>query len=419
MERFCRLFADINHFWSNTNDNEHTPTQPVGSPPEQRDSNGMYIPSVCDVLDVQVLLSKLMKDAPLEIVEIVLDFAEYWPCVETTFNANTNGETVAYNNSDTFVLRSPPICAGGTLIPDAEPSEEEPQPAQPTGFLRRPRNNYRTIPLTTRTERPSRLPDKAGKRKQTALDALLQHSSNTLPEPRLLHPVRKIIWTLQSHDQGWSGEAAHTQGTYAASYTWFTAGIERPHAITLHPPPPHTSSPERPSATTQTFTPTANAIPSSELTSLTCLLSWPDQTPIDVYTPWLPDARETSIIALLPPHQRTYYTVPTTDDTFSKGDRLNHPYTLQRNVQAKRETTEHVIEWRWDDDYDGEGGGEDLADAGWGPQLKAEGRGERSADGKFVRTLERGDCVTLWAHARFPGWANTVVGAKVQVFFKI
>jgi hypothetical protein len=42
----------------------------------------------------------------------------------------------------------------------------------------------------------------------------------------ILHPVRKIVFEICSHDQGWSGELE--KGTYWYSYTWFEAALVCP-----------------------------------------------------------------------------------------------------------------------------------------------------------------------------------------------
>lgn len=44
------------------------------------------------------------------------------------------------------------------------------------------------------------------------------------PLPKLQGPVRKIVFNITSHDQGWSSE---TGGLYENSWTWFEAGLER------------------------------------------------------------------------------------------------------------------------------------------------------------------------------------------------
>lgn len=43
--------------------------------------------------------------------------------------------------------------------------------------------------------------------------------------PELLHPVRKIVFTVESRDQGWSSR--ERSGQYINSWTWFEAGLER------------------------------------------------------------------------------------------------------------------------------------------------------------------------------------------------
>jgi hypothetical protein len=42
--------------------------------------------------------------------------------------------------------------------------------------------------------------------------------------PTLEHPVRKIVFTITSRDQGWTHQQ---KGTYESSWTWFEAGLER------------------------------------------------------------------------------------------------------------------------------------------------------------------------------------------------
>ena len=47
------------------------------------------------------------------------------------------------------------------------------------------------------------------------------------PAPELEHPVRKIVFDIESHDQGFSSHHPESRGTYNHSYTWFDAGLER------------------------------------------------------------------------------------------------------------------------------------------------------------------------------------------------
>ena len=54
-----------------------------------------------------------------------------------------------------------------------------------------------------------------------------KHFEQSLGEamPLLRNPVRKIVFTIKSRDQGWGGGA--NGATYHGSYTWFEAGLER------------------------------------------------------------------------------------------------------------------------------------------------------------------------------------------------
>lgn len=46
------------------------------------------------------------------------------------------------------------------------------------------------------------------------------------PTPKLVHPVRKVVFTIKSKDQGFV-DGGQNAGTYNASWTWFEAGLER------------------------------------------------------------------------------------------------------------------------------------------------------------------------------------------------
>lgn len=47
------------------------------------------------------------------------------------------------------------------------------------------------------------------------------------PMPKLEHPVRKVVFTIKSKDQGWGGPRQKGPSPYEASWTWFEAGLER------------------------------------------------------------------------------------------------------------------------------------------------------------------------------------------------
>lgn len=50
---------------------------------------------------------------------------------------------------------------------------------------------------------------------------------------------------------------------------------------------------------------------------------------------------------------------------------------------------------------------------------QAKGRGRATLDGQFVREMQVGDSIALWARARFPGWSNHVYHASVTVYWAV
>lgn len=85
---------------------------------------------------------------------------------------------------------------------------------------------------------------------------------------------------------------------------------------------------------------------------------------------------------------------------------------VQANVHAKREFTSHRVVWSWTDDIDADSSRAEE-------ELLKVGRGKATGNGEFVRNLSFGDVVTLWGHARFPAWVNTVDTARVDVYWAV
>ncbi|KAJ8586290.1 hypothetical protein M405DRAFT_883373, partial [Rhizopogon salebrosus TDB-379] len=158
----------------------------------------------------------------------------------------------------------------------------------------------------------------------TAALALGGPDDHSWSAPTLLHPCRKIEFQLWSHDQGWGG-IPERPGSYSG-YSWFDVGIEKSH--------------------TPTFAKN--------------IVQWPP------YLLFREDLDEE------PFHiQRDITTPVIPSDT-----------TLQTNVVAKGETTEHTIMWHFLDSFDKE-------------SVEAEeackvGRGSATVDGKFVRSMQVG-----------------------------
>ena len=85
---------------------------------------------------------------------------------------------------------------------------------------------------------------------------------------------------------------------------------------------------------------------------------------------------------------------------------------LQSNLVATAETQPHEITWHYFDSIDPDSVEAEAIHL-------SKGRGRATLDGSFVRNMEVGDSVVLWARARFPGWENHVKVAAVRVFWAV
>lgn len=79
------------------------------SPPGTLEASKPHFPTVKDVLKVQDILGVPKPRLPLEIIDVIIDFAEYWPHVA----AKMEEELVAEGSTDKEnieCLRTPPLC---------------------------------------------------------------------------------------------------------------------------------------------------------------------------------------------------------------------------------------------------------------------------------------------------------------------
>jgi len=177
--------------------------------------------------------------------------------------------------------------------------------------------------------------------------------------PRGGNPCRKIAFQLWSEDQGWSNDSAN-HGTYRGSYTWFDASVETlDHDMLNH----------------------------GRVTWPAHLLIDESDGPLLVESPFNFVRRETDH-PFLPP-----------------------PTHLQRNIHAVHKIRHHTITWHYLDFIDEQSPAAIEADLN--------GRGWKSLDGSFVRSLKVGDCITLWMRARFPGWTAHIVKAKIEMYWAV
>ncbi|PKY06054.1 hypothetical protein P168DRAFT_303730 [Aspergillus campestris IBT 28561] len=126
--------------------------------------NNQYYPSLEDVLKTRYLLSwKIVPEGlPSEIVDMIVDAAEYWPSTVTRLQK----KMVVHQDRDAVVVVTQPLCYDETT------------------------------------------------------------QENTTPKPRphrTIHPCRKIVFTIDSRDQGWGGGRRTTP--YEGSFTWFDVDV--------------------------------------------------------------------------------------------------------------------------------------------------------------------------------------------------
>ncbi|RDL41635.1 uncharacterized protein BP5553_01614 [Venustampulla echinocandica] len=328
-------------------------------------SPGNYQPSISDVLQVkETLLEKL----PLELIDVVIDAAEYWP---HTTSINTPPAESPFcirgdaNHENQFILRTPPLgfvpvsdwrntTADTDTITDVGPELEG------TGRL------SWSLDTSPKLAQSSDIPQAKG----SLTDEVLKGWEAT-SNPREKFPCRKIVFTIRSRDQGWGGSSAD-RGSYRGSFTWFDVGLERMIAYR-----------EGTTADDKEY----DSTPSS-----TC------ESPIVCST-------YTVLPAAAP--------APNPDDPPNASDHplLPGPMCIQKNVTADQTAKEHRIVWSVDDNINPESPEAD--------ELENRGRGRATATGEFVRNLKLGDSVTVWQKARFHGWANFLEYLKVEVYWAV
>ncbi|KAI1655923.1 hypothetical protein F4813DRAFT_148889 [Daldinia decipiens] len=293
-----------------------------------------------DITEVKDILVKA-RNLPLELVDMILDNAEYWVCCSTIIDHDDSESGRisihgAREGETQFLLRTKPLGLTKWL-----PSSQDLWRVEAT-------------PKQLEEEYP-----------QSDLQKLAEG-----PLPTLEHPFRKVVFDIESCDQGWSSHH-DDHGTYRSSFTWFEAGLERFDKNNECLP----DCPDR-----------KNNDDSNGLDIPTCAIRpiWP------------------SVVH---------------DQGGTGGPRYYHDLLgdknreIQRNKHAVGELQHHHVEWAWDDNIDPES----LETE----RLNEIGRGSGTGNGEFVRNLKFGDMITVWGHARFPGWTNSVKKVGVKVYWTL
>ncbi|KAI9649290.1 hypothetical protein NHQ30_001862 [Ciborinia camelliae] len=335
-----------------------------------------YQPSVEDVLTVKNFLFNLNPNStlPLELIDDILDLSEYWPHTTTRYPlpgpqgiSIRRGMTVRSGGEgeNKFILRSLPI-----------------------GYPQENKNDqYYRIRAEDETKYFTE-PKPWSKDREIPQDATEEVVKNWAERSQVRgeFPCKKIVFRIKSHDQGWGGIPTE-KGTYRGSYTWFDVGLERTYATMREAEYP-LNGPR--------FRLTNSDTQAPELTNeIICGLHT-----------IFPDVQNS------PRHDPEDNTNPHANDPLKFEHALNPSAKhLQKNKTATGASQEHTITWRFNDDIHPESPEAD--------ELEAQGRGNDTANGEFVRNLKIGDVVTIWAKARYPGWANTVEDVSMDVYWAV
>ncbi|EQL00426.1 hypothetical protein OCS_03867 [Ophiocordyceps sinensis CO18] len=308
---------------------ELPPPEKPNASPAAADDDGQdaYKPTPIDIVVTRIMLTR-SKRLPLDLVDSVFDFAEYW----------------AHSAS----LRSLPL--GLTTIHGDENLAED---------LAYDSTEAKPLPLLEEH------------------DGVFFARLANYPTPRLIHPCRKIVFSLKSHDQGWGGDPEY-KGTYESSWTWFEAGLERFDA--------------KQNCDDKCTYDVRRDSPSSA----------PPRLPVCGLRPVYPSIEQGESDE----YQYVHPILP------------QEQWVIQRNKTASRDWQDHLVTWSYADDIEAE------SDVGMEPDehgrgLDEQGRGRGTGDGSFVRSLKMGDVVTVWGKARFPAWVNHVEYVKVEVYWAV
>jgi hypothetical protein len=353
------------------------------SPASNNTRNGSssphFEPSVADVVVLRRMFKVPRIFLPIELVDAIIDHAEYWPHSTTEADyteehqrpLNVMGSTPTENK---FLFRCPPV---GWVKP-ARSNE-----------LSYERHESRPLPLSTECTR----------------DFFEKNVKNVHPD--LEFPVRKIVFTIKSHDQGWASGGPGTKGGYHDSWTWFEAGLER--------------FDQQECEDTRGYVSAAYCVLLFELTRTTgsrdC--AYDVSAPQDVFEPHaLPIC---ALRSLYPPVVISEPTAAPGGDSPTASYKLKHDlhpdkhHLVQINKRATSGTTEHRVMWSHLDTSSAK------VDNAAAPidYTSDEGRSSPASRGEFVRKLKLGDVVTLWAKARFGAWRNHVESARVDIYWAI
>ncbi|KAL8646557.1 MAG: hypothetical protein Q9210_006073 [Variospora velana] len=302
---------------------------------------------------------------PLEIVDLILDYAEFWPHTTCT----TQYRTVVYSDLKgglwTRDWRSLPFSM------DHGPVTDEYRIMPKNAFL------LRTQPLGVQTRDPTTTV-KSGvvsrwKQKLKRDRRPRGSSDSTWLPPRGLRPCRKVVFEILSHQEA----TDFTEPQYGDSPTWLDVSVERilPEQDAVDPP---------------IWTTSMNEEWGDELmgrTADSARLLLLKRVP-GAALPFDRQPKQASLTSSpIDNHPVQLFETRRTKPSLSATTRQN---VVQQNYQGNAINRQHVVTWRYDDTFD--------MDSSEGDEILTE-TGSHS-NGDFVRQLESGESIILWARAR-------------------
>jgi hypothetical protein len=268
-----------------------------------------YRPRPKDVLQARFAL---MHFVPRELADSIIDFAQYWPSVCSNMERKLDMIANSESEAEWSYLITPPILPDSSSLTDAD---------HPTDTTK---DGWKDVFDIT---------------------------------PK----IKRVRFSIVSHDQGWSDSEAQFKNTYKATFSWFEASILR-------------CNPKIPSPLIREM----SAAPFNFRQFSAGVLLGELRAPQVVDTPrWL----------------------------------------VQKNRHASYVVQQHEVIWT-DDDVYGEADHSRLLSTPDSRDAPNELTGSGNGNG-FLRELQLGDRVVLWARSRHPGWANHIYSAEVEVSYSV
>jgi hypothetical protein len=319
-----------------------------------------YTPSEDDLAAVRSSFLEFLP-LPLELVDPILDYAEYWP----SLNASRNINTVVRNDGTCCYIVTPPFPAPGDDVVSV------PTYNNPDGSA-------------------ARTPD------------------TDKPMPILHRSIRRIRIKTLSHDQGWGGEWGD-RGTYNGSWTWFEAVIIDPSIA---------SSLER-------YISNPSTIPNSDTDTDTDTDSGPgsdsDSRDLSHAKPFLLSPDDFSMIksAGSPKRTKRSHSPPRhwhiQSNVTSRSTWKDHTiiWDAHDDLDVDVDENSNATANRSTDNNDGNQNNTKVDQ--W--KNYSEWKGRMNMGHEVVQLLKPGDRLAVIARAQFPGWENHVSAVSVEVFY--